>query len=285
MTPPVFIYLDIESRKSAHLNQNEIGVELEIQYSISTLRADGTADRNIVIYTDKPDRYTAFPARVIDISRSYPDRLRALGYVYVAKPYVLLRALREFGGACVFLDSDTYILEGFSQAVTDMLEEGAVLWEVDFPDALSRFPADIPPYPHRAAHALIPGIRPDGNSGVIGLKAGWGEAILEDALHAIEAMRNRGNRLKTLEQTAICESLWLNGIKTQESRRWIQHYCTNSQKRYMHSQIKKLISLRGRPLPPAAPAIRLTTPRVKLYQYYWDVRRTLKGAQAALLKA
>jgi hypothetical protein len=77
----------------------------------------------------------------------------------------------------------------------------------------------------------------------------------------------------------------LSGQNAIDTKPWIEHYCTNSKKRYMHWQIKKLLRQYGRPLPPLGPCIKLTKPRVKLYQYYWDVKRTLAPRLAASIFA
>jgi hypothetical protein len=65
-------------------------------------------------------------------------------------------------------------------------------------------------------------------------------------------------------------------------RPWIEHYCSSSKKRYMHSRIKQLLKAHGRPLPPLPPTIALTSLRVKSYQYYWDVKRNIMSLIWAL---
>lgn len=275
-----FVYLDVGSRKLPHLRPGEFGIEIETQYSISTLKADKSADHRIAIYTDQPDRYSNCGIDVVDISEI---GLTDLSFPYRAKPAVLLHAMRLYGGICTFIDSDTYIMHGFSAAVTDMASRGAVLWEFDLTSPKSHFPPDIPACPHSATHKPSPRARPEGNSGVIGLKAGSGEAILEDALHLIDVMRARGNRVRTLEQTAIFEAVWLSGMAVYESKPWVDHYCTQSRKRYMHWQIKRLLKQQGRPLRPAPPSITITSMRVKLYQYYWDIRRRLTPKQPSAM--
>jgi hypothetical protein len=207
--------------------------------------------------------------------------LTDVSYPYRAKPAVLLHALRHYGGICTFVDSDTYIRYGFSAAVADMASRGAVLLDFGLASPESHFPSDIPACPHSAAHNPSPLARPDGNSGVIGLKAGSGEAILEDALHLIDVMRARGNRDRTLEQTAIYEAVWLSGMPAYDSKPWLDHYCSQSRKRYMHWQIKRLLKQQGRPLRPAPPSITINPVRVKHYQYYWDVKRAILLARQA----
>jgi hypothetical protein len=279
---PSFVYLDVGSRTSPHLKEGEFGIEIEMQYSISTLEADTSGCHQTAIYTDRPERYGNCRAEVVDVTTVPQLDNGRWSYVYCAKPAVLLHALRKFGGTCVFLDSDTFIRPGFKNAVASMIADGALLWDLRRSPPCSEFPDDIAPCPNRASHRTSASFRVYGNSGVIGLEAGWGEPILEDALHLIGEMRARGNRVRTLEQSAIFEAVWLSGQKAIDTKPWIEHYSTNSKKRYMHWQIKKLLKQYGRPLPPLAPCIKLTKPRVKLYQYYWDAKRTLAPAMNRL---
>ena len=274
MAPPVFVYLDFGYRKLAHLQDGEHGIELETQYSLSTLKADRSAPHRIIIYTDHPERYADAGVEIVDIRSIVEPYFGDRGYVYRLKPCVLLHALRQNGGVCVFLDSDMFFYPGFTAAVNAMIEKGAIFWECQDRPPASFFPPDLTGFPHRALHNPSRNVRPDGNSGVIGLKSGWGEPLLEDVLWLIDEMRSRGDGNRLLEQAAFFEAAWLHGKPVFETTAWVNHYCTNSKKRYMHWRIKKLIGKKGRPLPPAEPSIPLTMTRVKLYQYYWDAKRT-----------
>jgi hypothetical protein len=259
------------------LRENEHGIELEMQYSISTLKADSSAPHRIVIYTDHPERYADLGVEVVDIRSIDEPYFGDRGYVLRLKPCVLLHVLRQNGGVCVFLDSDMFFYPGFTAAVNSMIEEGAIFWEFHDRPPVSHFPADLSAFPHRAFHNPSREFRPDGNSGVVGLRSGWGEPLLEDVLWLIDEMRARGDRSGLLEQASFFEVAWLHGRTALDTKTWVNHYCTRSKKRYMHSRIKKLIAKHGRPLPPAEPSIPLTMARVKLYQYYWDVKRTALG--------
>jgi hypothetical protein len=277
MSLPVFVFLDLGHRKLSHLLEGEHGIELEMQYSISTLKADSSAPHRIVIYTDHPERYADVGVEVVDIRSIDEPYFGDRGYVLRLKPCVLLHALRQNGGVCVFLDSDMFFYQGFTAAVNSMIEEGAIFWEFEDCAPVSHFPPDLSGFPHRALHKPGSGFRLDGNTGVIGLKSGWGEPLLEDVLWLIDEMRARGDRNGLLEQSSFFEVAWLHGATALDTKTWVNHYCTRSQKRYMHSRIKELIKTHGRPLPPAGPSIPLSMTRVKLYQYYWDVKRTVLG--------
>ena len=277
MAPPIFIYLDVGHRKLAHLREDEHGIELEMQYCISTLKADASAPHRIVIYTDHPERYEDLGVEIVDIRSIDDPYFGDRGFILRLKPCVMLHALRQNGGVAVFLDSDMFIYPGFTAAVNFMIEQGAIFWEFDNLPPVSHFPPDLSGFPHQASHNPSRLFRPDGNSGVVGLKSGWGEPLLEDVLWLIDEMRSRGDRNGLLEQSSFFEVAWLHGRAVVDAKPWVNHYCTRSKKRYMHWRIKRLIAKHGRPLPPAEPSIPLSTPRVKLYQYYWDVKRTALG--------
>src|SRR5215469_11523891 len=149
---PTFVYLDTGSRILPHLKEGEFGIEIEMQYSISTLEAATSARHRTVIYTDKPKRYEACAAEVIDVAMIPHLDFGRRSYVYRAKPSVLLHALRKFGGVCVFLDSDTFVRPGFKSAVTSMIANGALLWDLKSLPPSSHFPRDVAPYPNQASH-------------------------------------------------------------------------------------------------------------------------------------
>ena len=276
MAPPVFVFLDFGHRKLAHLRKHEHGIELEIQYGISTLKNDVSAPHRIVIYTDHPERYADAGVEIADMRGIAEPYFGDRGYVYRLKPCVLLHALRQYGGVCVFLDSDMFFYPGFTAAVNALIEKGAIFWECQDQPPVSFFP-ELKGFPHRALHNPSRDVHPDGNSGVIGLKSGWGEPFLEDVLWLIDEMLSRGGHDGLLEQSAFFEVAWLHGRCALDSKAWVNHYCTRSQKRYMHWRIKKLIKKYARPLPSAGPSIPISMTRVKLYQYYWDVKRAALG--------
>ena len=147
MVPLVFVYLDFGHRKLAHLREGEHGIEIEMQYSISTLKADLSAPHKIVIYTDHPERYADLGVGVVDILSIDEPYFGDRGYVLRLKPCVLLHALRENGGVCVFLDSDMFFYPGFTAAVNSMIEQGAIFWEFHDRPPVSPFPADLSAFP------------------------------------------------------------------------------------------------------------------------------------------
>jgi hypothetical protein len=99
-----------------------------------------------------------------------------------------------------------------------MIQKGAILYAVNRLAPVSHFPSDISNYPHRARHDPSRMRRPHGNSGVIGLRSGWGEPILEDALWLIDQMLERGKKTHVLEQAAMFETVWLHGRVALDSK-------------------------------------------------------------------
>ena len=82
MSLPVFVFLDLGHRKLSHLLEGEHGIELEMQYSISTLKADSSAPHRIVIYTDHPERYADVGVEVVDIRSIDEPYFGDRGYVF-----------------------------------------------------------------------------------------------------------------------------------------------------------------------------------------------------------
>jgi hypothetical protein len=271
-----FVYLDLE-RSDRHSRASPIF--LELKYSIATLLAEIDGNAAVVVYTNRPDRYSRFPVQVEDISDAVPEFLGDHGYIYRAKPAVLLDALRKRQGICVFLDSDTYILPGFLAAISERAKTSAIMHEV-FWDQMSAYHRSVAkPFPGRVHHTSSPLRHFWGNSGVIGLRSGFGERILEDALHIIDELLPTKLWNRTLEQHAIAEAIWLHGISVEEIHPWIVHYCSNSRKRYMHFQIKRLTNTQFGDMQPTRPCIVFNPHRVKLFQYYHDVNTFIKSVK------
>jgi hypothetical protein len=258
------VYLDLGERSGPHLPKGELAIHVELRYSLATLLAEKSQPFSILIYTDKPHLYAGYPAEVVDVASITPPELRDWSYIYRAKPCVLLHALQQRAEAYCFLDSDTFILPGFVVALREAIDRGAVMCGIGCPHTVD-------------GRRLDGGIPFSGNSGVIGLHSRWGDTVLSDALSIIDTKLKAGGAPFTLEQDAISEAIWRNGIPVAFADPWITHYCSASRKRYMHMQIGQLLKTHGSRLPPMRPQIKINLARVKLYQWYWDVKRTVQG--------
>jgi hypothetical protein len=161
-----FVYLDLGQRGGPHLPKGELAIHLELRYSLATLLAEDSQPFSVLIYTDKPHLYVDYPAEVVDVASITPPELKDWSYIYRAKPCVLIHALRQRSGALCFLDTDTFILPGFVTAMREAIDRGAVMCT----NESAHTTAD--------QRRLSGGLPFCGNSGVIGVHSGWGEALL-----------------------------------------------------------------------------------------------------------
>jgi hypothetical protein len=278
-----FVYLDLDldldRKREFPLEKNKPMNFLELQYSLATLLAEVDEKCSIVVYTNKPDRYSSFPVEIENIADIVPKILGEFSYIYRAKPWVLLDSLRKRGGICVYLDSDTFIFPGFFAAISEKVASSAVMHDVYWGMGPSYGPSYIhavtKPFPNQRRHKESPSLSFGGNSGVIGLSSGLGESILEDAIYIIDQMLPTKNWNRTLEQHAIAEAIWLHGVPVDHVRPWIFHYYRNSQKRYMHFQINRLLKMNLGSIASTRPCIKINNHRVKLYQYFYTMCRSM----------
>lgn len=258
-----FVYLDLGQGGGPHLPKGELKIHLELRYSLATLLAENSQPFSVLIYTDKPHLYADYPVTVVDVASITPAELRDWSYIYRAKPCILLHALRQNAGDFFFLDSDTVILPGFVQAMREAIDRGAVMHKLSLANSSA------------SQQRMAGGIPFAGNSGVIGLRSEWGEAVLSDALAIIDAGLKKGGYRRTLEEEAVSEALWRRNIPVEAAEPWVAHYYMGSRRRYMHSQIRRLLKQHRNRLPAMRPSIKSTPARVKAYQWYWDVKRTV----------
>ena len=212
-------------------------IRRELRYSLATLLAEIPEPR-VVVYTDKPDAYAALHPCVTP--RALGDDLarwtRAGAFAHRIKVCALADALATRGGACVLLDTDSYIASGFAAALEVALAAGP---------AMDRFERRDP-FPEWAGFSVdLPGGRyvydPEAaamfNSGLVAVRAGRDDAALADALALIDALYDSGRRVFLLEQFAFSEALRRTGRPVAEMWPAFQHYYRRSLKRYMHWRI------------------------------------------------
>src|SRR5579883_1466302 len=106
----------------------------ELKYSLISLRQElarqePAAAAGIVIYTDVPSTYAAWPVEVVDIAGKTQAWSGAGLYHHRIKPAVVLDALRRFDEPVCFLDSDSIIRAGFHAEVTAKMAPQEV-WSV-----------------------------------------------------------------------------------------------------------------------------------------------------------
>jgi hypothetical protein len=245
---PTFVYLDYGP--SPFLAR-------EARYGLSTLLAE-YSDRSaeVVVYTDKPRAYADLHERVAprDISGEVEAMTRGGALGHRAKICVLLDALRTRDDDCVLLDTDSYVLPGFADALARALEAGAAMDAFEerdpYPD-LGRFEADLP---HAGRYRYDPLSSVMRNSGLVAASPARHLRALEDALALTDAMLDAGHRSFKIEQISFSEGFRLHGIAVADMRPSFQHYYRRSLKRYMRWRIDRWMRREpefkiGRPFP------------------------------------
>jgi hypothetical protein len=230
---PTFLYIDYGPSPY---------IARELRYSLSTLLAEyPDGDAQIVLYTDKPKDYEGLHDRVRtrDISGDIGAMTRHGALPHRVKACVLLDALKSEDDDCVLLDTDSYVLPGFADALTKALGAGAAMDAFEqydpYPE-LAGFRADLP---HAGRYAYDPIHSAMYNSGLVAARPTRHVAVIEDALALIDAILDAGNRSFKIEQIAFSESFRLHEASVAEMRPLFQHYFRRSTKRYMHWRIDR----------------------------------------------
>ncbi|MFT4079784.1 hypothetical protein [Rhodomicrobium sp.] len=270
-----FLYLDLAKQGGLSTSEPRV-LYLEALYSISTLRADLDDNSSIVVYTNVPADYKNIPVQVEDVSAVMAEMMGPHSYLFRAKPWIMLHAIKQFGGTCVFLDTDTFILPGFVRAIRDRIGDGPIVHEISSATAPAYAQRVTKPFPHQDRHTENRTCF-ECNSGVIGVRSGWGEALIEDTLHIIDEILPTRDWQRTLEQSALADAIGLHGLAAEPIAPWINHYFNRSKKRYMHSQIKRLLRRNGGEIDATRPCIAINPYRVKLYQYFHDTKALFKS--------
>jgi hypothetical protein len=230
---PTFLYIDYG--RSPYISR-------ELRYSLSTLLAEyPNGDVRIVVYTDKPKAYEHLHERVRarDISGDVGAMTRDGALPHRIKACVLLDALRSSDDDCALLDTDSYVLPGFADALTNALGSGAAMDAFEQHDPypeLVGFRADLP---HAGRYAYDPVQSVMHNSGLVAARPTRHVAVMEDAVALIDAMLDSGYRSFKIEQISFSESFRLHEAHVAEMRPLFQHYFRRSTKRYMHWRIDR----------------------------------------------
>jgi hypothetical protein len=259
---PVFVYLAYGARAD---------LPLQLKYSLITLLREVPSARDrVVLYTDAPATYAGWPLRALALDDVVSGYGREIGYHFIRKPLCVLDALRRFGSAVVFLDTDTYMTEGFAADLFGKLERGAVLNAFERVNPYPHLEGFRMTLPHAGTYAYDPQASVMYNSGIIGVPE-TAAPMLEDTIALIEALTQQNMPDHTAEQFALSEVLRMSGTPIHECRRCFHHYHRQSVKRYVTMKIAKLLpkdpndfSVRGR--------LRLNPFEKRIY----DLRRSLR---------
>ncbi|MGO9460155.1 MAG: hypothetical protein ACLPWS_05270 [Rhodomicrobium sp.] len=244
--------------------------QAELRYSISTLLAEmPEAAGNVTVYTDRPSLYIADNryVKAVDIAPLLAEMTNGGEYVFRAKPWAVLHALRAHGCPCVFLDTDTFVKRGFARALKSQLQSGAVMDRYvrrhPFPECTG-FETILPsgkPFRYDPKTAVMY------NSGVIGVRPSDAAAI-EDAIAIIDAIRPLSyKRTHDQEQFAINEALRIHGVRIGVIHNTLNHYCSRWQKRYMHWRFERIADIAAAPIVPRRPRIKVNKAIGAVFKY------------------
>jgi hypothetical protein len=259
LASPKYIYLEFGGISVARR---------ELKYSINSLLAEvPDSASNIVIYTDTPATYAADAhiVETIDISAQLPGITQ--DYVFRAKPWALLHALRRYDRPCVFFDTDTFMRPGFARALKQKMARGAVmnsyLRRNPFP-SLTGFEIELP---HAGTYRYDPAQALMYNSGLIAAQAHH-VPIIEDAMALMEGVLPPTRQIAhDQEQFAINEAFRIHGVPLDTIDIEFVHYCSRWWKKYMRWRLARMPHLDDAPIAAARPSITVNKSIARAFKF------------------
>ncbi len=209
---------------------------MELRYSIETLLPEIGGDiSRIAIFTDQPAEFRDLGVATLDVSEELAATPRE--YRHTLKPLILARALRHFAGACVLLDTDSFVRPGFDARVAVALARGAAMNDFVRDDAypdFGPFETELPHLGHYALHA------PNSRMLNSGLVAARFEhlPLIEDAVILIERLWAGGLKRHDIEQFAVAEAFRLGKVEVALINREFEHYFPRWSKRYFRRKLR-----------------------------------------------
>jgi hypothetical protein len=251
---------------------------LELRYSVSTLlywKLDAPVD--VVVYTDKPERYRDLPVRIVDITTKMSGFSRAGLYHHRVKPCVLLEEMKSNSNFCVMSDTDTFFQRGFFEKLWSVLNEGYVALDRfhgrnPFPK-IAGFRTDLP---NAGLYKYDPKLSVEYNSGLTAVDPKKHRPVVEDAIALIDAVLDQNKRLLTLEQIALSECLRIHKVPVETMYPLFGHYYRIAHKRYMQWHLQRWSDERGSAFFPQPPTIRYSRPRVRFFRI-WTKLNSMRG--------
>jgi hypothetical protein len=152
---------------------------------------------------------------------------------------VLLDALKSHDDDCVLLDTDSYVVPGFADALTKALAAGAAMDAFEEHDPYPEIAGFVAQLPHAGRYAYDPVHSIMYNSGLVAARPARHVPALEDAIALIDAMLDAGHGSFRIEQISFSESFRLHSAVVAEMRPLFRHYFRRSLKRYMHWRIDR----------------------------------------------
>jgi hypothetical protein len=243
---------------------------LELRYSLSTLLYwKFHAPVDVVVYTDKPDRYQDLPVRIIDIAAKISEFSRNGLYHHRIKPCVLLEEMKSNSNFCVMTDTDTFFQNGFFQKLWSVVSAGSIAVDrfhgYDPIPALAGFNTNLPNadlYYYDTKRSL------EYNSGLTAVDPEKHVPVIEDAIALIDAILDQNGKLLTIEQIALSECLRVHAIPVVTMHPLFRHYYRVAHKRYMQWHLRRWQERNGSVFAPQPPTIRYTRPRIRFFRIW-----------------
>ncbi|HXS07543.1 MAG TPA: hypothetical protein VN723_12200 [Rhizomicrobium sp.] len=243
----------------------------ELKYSLISLRTEldpGAA--RILIATDAPQVYRAWPVMVMDIESRIPAWSGGGLYHHRIKPALVQAALKELGEPVLLLDADSIIRPGFHAEVEAKMVDAVVMnrFEKSNPiPPLKGFRTTLPhlgAYRYDVAHSWMY------NSGLIGMRPQH-LPLLDDTLAMVDALMGRAKKFPTIEQFALSEVLRFSQTPVAEIHDSFLHYWQGRRRIYMAAQIAKSLSPDWDDLTPPKQWAEMNSWKIRAYNYYHGI--------------
>jgi hypothetical protein len=254
-----YLYLDYGGRAK---------YRAELKYSLISLRAKlDPAKARILVASDAPEIYRAWPVTVMDIAARIPAWSGGGLYHHRIKPALVRAVLEERSEPVLFLDSDSIVRRGFHAEAEAKMADAVVMnrFEKNNPiPPLKGFRTQLPhlgAYRYDVAHSWMY------NSGLIGM-APKHLPLLDDSLAMIDALIGRAKKFPNIEQFALSEVLRLSQTPIAEIHGSFLHYWQGRRRIYMANQIAKSLSAEWNDLTPPKQWAEMNTWKIRAYNYY-----------------
>jgi hypothetical protein len=243
----------------------------ELKYSLISLRTElDPAKARIVIATDAPDVYRAWPVTVMDIAaRIYAWSGGGL-YFHRIKPALVKAALEERDEPALLLDSDSIVRPGFHAEVEEKLAGAVVMNRFEKQNPLPPLKGFRTTLPHLGAYRYDVAHSWMYNSGLIGMKPKH-LPLLDDTLAMIDSLIGRAKKFPNIEQFALSEVLRLSQTPIAEIHDSFLHYWQGRRRIYMAGQIAKALSPDWNDLTPPSKWAEMNYWKIRAYNYYHGI--------------
>ena len=185
-------------------------------------RTGGSGQLDIVVYTDRPGEFNAFPVKVEEIGKTDLEAWYGKdNYNHRAKICALQRALPA-AGKTVFIDTDTLFLQS-PLDLFELVADDTVLFDTIYSHWQ---PFADPSFSGIDDYLVGQGIGYKGmplcNSGITGI-ARTSASVADQALDLVDALYTRSERLFTVEQIALSVAANMHGNVVAQSG-VVKHY-------------------------------------------------------------